>query len=203
MKLTPEKLAQWKALVPKLNNDADDHMDVAHSVDMRPEHTANYRHAKNAHEAAYAIHSLIAELREARAKLAGSQALLRKLSPLMINTGYVGANVDIQKALQEVRVGLGKLETPELDAAIAKAAEPLEAKLAEAEKDASNMRKILQLTEQEGEEVVIVYPNPEPLDPSKNFAILVSKDYGDTLTPYRAESLTACLDAAIAAQEKP
>lgn len=66
MKLTEEQLAEWEALVPKLNDDADDHMDVAHSVDMRPEHTANYRHAKNAHEAAYAIHSLIAELREAQ-----------------------------------------------------------------------------------------------------------------------------------------
>lgn len=202
MTISEEQLQEWEALVPKLNDDADDHMDVAHSVDMRPEHTANYRHAKNAHEAAYAIHSLIAELREARAKLAGSQALLRKLSPLMINTGYVGANVDIQKALQEVRVGLGKLETPELDAAIAKAAEPLEAKLAEAEKDASNMRKILQLTEQEGAEVLIVYPNPEPLTPDRNFAIGVTKDYGETLTLYHAESLTACLNAALAAQEK-
>lgn len=51
--------------------------------------------------------------------------------------------------------------------------------------------------------VLIVYPNPEPLTPNRNFAISLSKDYGETLVLYHAESLTACLDAAIAAQEKP
>lgn len=70
MKLTPEQLDTWAALVPELNNDADDHMDVAHSADMAPQHTVNFRHAKNAHGAASAIHSLIADLREAREQLA-------------------------------------------------------------------------------------------------------------------------------------
>ena len=66
MKLTPEKIAEWKSLVPKLNDDSDDHMDVAHSADMAPQHTVNFRHAKNAHEAAWAINSLIADLEEAQ-----------------------------------------------------------------------------------------------------------------------------------------
>lgn len=73
MTISDEQLAEWEALVPRLNDDSYEHMDVAQSADMRPEHTTNYRHAKNAHEAAYAIHSLIADLREARAKLAKAE----------------------------------------------------------------------------------------------------------------------------------
>jgi hypothetical protein len=203
MRLTPEQLAEWKALVPKLNDDSNDHMGVAHSADMPPEHTVNYRHARNAEEAAFAITNLIAELREAqrrisiseafakelsselittrkqlaeaqaphinsahsyvqevpdhcdritwrgryfhlhginsivaldaaiveavepyRKQLAEAQALLKRLSPLMINAGYVGANAEIQRSLRDVRIDLVRLDTPALDAAIADAIEP-------------------------------------------------------------------------------
>lgn len=71
MKTTPEELVKWKSLVPKLNDDCDDHMEVAQSADMRPEHTVNYRHARNAEEAAFAITDLIADLEEANARVDG------------------------------------------------------------------------------------------------------------------------------------
>lgn len=86
MKLTPEQLAEWKALVHKLNNDADDHMGVAHSIDMPPEHTANYRHAKNTHEAVWAITNLIADLEEERRRSSISEAFAKELSSELIST---------------------------------------------------------------------------------------------------------------------
>lgn len=67
MKLTPEQLAEWKDLVPKLLDDSSDHLGITHSTDMPPQHTVNFRHAKNAHEAAWAITKLIADLEEATA----------------------------------------------------------------------------------------------------------------------------------------
>lgn len=57
-------------------------------------------------------------------KLAEAQALLKRLSPLMINAGYVGANAEIQRSLRDVRIDLVRLDTPALDAAIAEAIEP-------------------------------------------------------------------------------
>lgn len=71
MKLTTEQLAEWKALVPKLIDDSSDHIDVANSTDMPPQHTVNFRHAKNAHEAAWAITNLIADLEEATEQIVG------------------------------------------------------------------------------------------------------------------------------------
>lgn len=98
MTTSEEQLQEWEALVPRLNDDADDHMDVAHSADMRPEHTANYRHAKNAHEAAYAIHSLIADLREAREQLA---------SPYM--DGYEAAKEEYRPQVIALEAKLGEI----------------------------------------------------------------------------------------------
>lgn len=125
MKLTHEKLAALKALkLPDWLARKDDPW---------------------AHEAARAIPALIADLEEAqrrisiseafakelsselittRKQLAEAQALLKRLSPLMINAGYVGANADIQRSLRDVRVDLVRLDTPALDAAIAEAIEP-------------------------------------------------------------------------------
>ena len=74
MKFTPEQLAEWKALVTKLIDDSSDHMGVAHSTDMPPQHTVNFRHAKNAHEAAWAITNLIADLEEAQKDLENERA---------------------------------------------------------------------------------------------------------------------------------
>lgn len=74
MKLTPEKLAEWKALIPELIDDSNDHMGVAHSTDMPPQHTVNFRHAKNAHEAAWAITNLIADLEEEQKELENERA---------------------------------------------------------------------------------------------------------------------------------
>lgn len=56
-----------------------------------------------------------------KAKIAEAQALLKRLSPLMINAGYVGANAEIQRSLRDVRVDLVRLDTPALDAVIAEA----------------------------------------------------------------------------------
>jgi hypothetical protein len=64
---------------------------------------------------------LSSELISTRKQLAEAQALLKRLSPLMINAGYVGANVEIQRALQDARIDLCRLDTPALDAAIAEA----------------------------------------------------------------------------------
>ena len=86
MRLTPEKIAEWKALVPELNNDSDDHMDVAHAADMAPQHTVNFRHAKNAHEAAWAITNLIADLEEAQRRISISEAFAKELSSELITT---------------------------------------------------------------------------------------------------------------------
>lgn len=63
---------------------------------------------------AQTVNLLIADLEEA-------QALLKRLSPLMINAGYVGANAEIQRSLRDVRVDRVRLDTPALDAAIAEA----------------------------------------------------------------------------------
>lgn len=89
MRLTPEKIAEWKSLVPKLNDDSNDHMDVARSADMAPQHTVNFRHAKNAYEAAWAIDSLIADLEEAKEQLAspymdGYEAAKEEYRPQLI-----------------------------------------------------------------------------------------------------------------------
>lgn len=94
MKLTPEQLAEWNALVPELNNDADDHMDAANSTDMPPQHTVNFRHAKNAHEAAWAINNLIADLEEAQRRSSISEAFAKELSADLIFT---------RKQLEELR----------------------------------------------------------------------------------------------------
>ena len=67
MKLTPEQLAEWKDLVPKLLDDSSDHLGITHSADIATQHTVNFRHAKNANEAAWAIAKLIADLEEATA----------------------------------------------------------------------------------------------------------------------------------------
>lgn len=159
MTTSEEQLQEWEALVPKLNDDADDHMDVAHSADMRPEHTANYRHAKNAHEAAYAIHSLIADLREAReqlaspymdgyeaakeeyrpqvialeAKLAEAQALVEKFAPLFKGIGYVGADKEFAHDLQSIRKAAFGNRGSALTAAIDTVVAPHLQKLAELE----------------------------------------------------------------------
>jgi hypothetical protein len=143
-----------------------------------------------------------AEIAELEAKLAGSQALLRKLSPLMINTGYVGANADIQKALQEVRVGLGKLETPELDAAIAKVVGPLQAKLAEAEKDAKRLNYV-------ASEYIKLDPFDIPTwsdDASVGWRLSeyrIGKPSEVVIHEHYNDDPRAAIDAAIAAQEKP
>lgn len=108
MTTSEEQLQEWEALVPKLNDDADDHMDVAHSADMRPEHTANYRHAKNAHEAAYAIHSLIADLREAREQLA---------SPYM--DGYEAAKEEYRPQVIALEANLAEAQAREKEIRIA------------------------------------------------------------------------------------
>jgi hypothetical protein len=86
MNTTPEQLAEWKALVPKLLDDSSDHMGVAHSTDMPPEHTVNFRHAKNTHEAAWAITNLIADLEEARRRSSITEAFAKELSSDLIAT---------------------------------------------------------------------------------------------------------------------
>lgn len=122
MTTSEEQLQEWEALVPRLNDDADDHMDVAHSADMRPEHTANYRHAKNAHEAAYAIHSLIAELRETMESLrAGLEQLGKERSRALAAESDLAAT-KAMLASKKILI------------------ESAEAKLAETEKDAQRYR---------------------------------------------------------------
>lgn len=62
-----------------------------------------------------------AELAATRKQLAEAQALIKRLSPLMISAGYVRTNAEIQRALQNMRADLVKLSTPTLDATIAAA----------------------------------------------------------------------------------
>lgn len=145
MKTPPEKLAEWKALVHKLNNDADDHMGVAHSTDMPPQHTVNFRHAKNAHEAAWAITNLIADLEEARRRSLISEAFAKELSSELISTRKQLAeaqarNAQVLSVAEKMRCAGGaqefqhwfdelklfllrKPDTSALDAAIAEAVE--------------------------------------------------------------------------------
>ena len=98
MKTTPEELAKWKALVPKLNDDSVDHMVVANSTDMPPQHTVNFQHAKNAHEAAWAITNLIADLEEAQRRISISEAFAKELSSELITTRMLLAEAQARNA---------------------------------------------------------------------------------------------------------